>query len=338
MHVERIWNSRCLPMDSSSFPGSSKRAKAPGSNNTHCLVDGCNADLGLCRDYHRRHKVCEIHSKTAKVTIGGREQRFCQQCSRFHSLVEFDEGKRSCRKRLDGHNKRRRKPQPDALSRNSGLIFSTTPAIDSARILSFGSPQIHPSAVVSSSWAGVAKTDSDLMLYNNQQQLNFIERQNSHPQCSAHGYKGMVNQLPCLQGKDFSFQETSICQPFLDPNTALGSSNSDQKMFSDGFKQIVDSDHALSLLSSAPSITREFGLNHVDHSDPLPQPHSLVHNLHYPGSLTHFAFGQDSRPIVSVTESHGSNASTLHFSETMQHAPEGSSTSGSHQTRTFMWE
>ncbi|KZV24451.1 squamosa promoter-binding-like protein 16-like [Dorcoceras hygrometricum] len=325
-------------MDSSPFPGSSKRAKAPASgSNTHCLVDGCNADLSLCRDYHRRHKVCEIHSKTAKVTIGGREQRFCQQCSRFHSLVEFDEGKRSCRKRLDGHNRRRRKPQPDSLSRSSGLIFSTTPAIDSARILSFGSPQILPSAVVSSSWAGVTKADSDLMLYNNQHQLNYIERQNSLPQCSVHSYKGVVNQLPCLQGRDCSFQETSICQSFLDPSTALGSSNSNQKIFSNGFKQVVDSDRALSLLSSAPSITREFGLNHVDHSEPLPQPHSLVHNLHYSG-LNNFAFGQETKPIVSVTESHGSNASTLHFSETIQHAHEGSSTSGSHQTRTFMWE
>ena len=33
-------------------------------------------------------------------------------CCRFHSLGEFDEVKRSCRKRLDGHNRRRRKPQP----------------------------------------------------------------------------------------------------------------------------------------------------------------------------------------------------------------------------------
>ncbi|KAL0335946.1 UNVERIFIED_CONTAM: Squamosa promoter-binding-like protein 13A, partial [Sesamum radiatum] len=70
-------------MEPSSFSGSSKRAKAPGNITqvAHCLVDGCNADLSLCRDYHRRHKVCEIHSKTPKVTIGGREQRFCQQCS-----------------------------------------------------------------------------------------------------------------------------------------------------------------------------------------------------------------------------------------------------------------
>lgn len=39
---------------------------------------------------------------------------------RFHSLEEFDEGKRSCRKRLDGHNRRRRKPQTDLLPRSAG--------------------------------------------------------------------------------------------------------------------------------------------------------------------------------------------------------------------------
>lgn len=35
---------------------------------------------------------------------------------RFHLLSEFDEGKRSCRKRLADHNRRRRKPQPIASS------------------------------------------------------------------------------------------------------------------------------------------------------------------------------------------------------------------------------
>lgn len=35
--------------------------------------------------------------------------KFC----RFHPLSEFDEGKRSCRRRLAGHNRRRRKTQPD---------------------------------------------------------------------------------------------------------------------------------------------------------------------------------------------------------------------------------
>jgi hypothetical protein len=32
---------------------------------------------------------------------------------RFHVLTEFDEGKRSCRRRLAGHNRRRRKARPE---------------------------------------------------------------------------------------------------------------------------------------------------------------------------------------------------------------------------------
>lgn len=79
-----------------------------------CQVHGCNKDLSSSKDYHKRHKVCNEHSKTAIVIVNGIEQRFCQQCSRFHLLAEFDEGKRSCRKRLAGHNERRRKPQFDA--------------------------------------------------------------------------------------------------------------------------------------------------------------------------------------------------------------------------------
>jgi hypothetical protein len=48
---------------------------------------------------------------------------------RFHVLAEFDEAKRSCRRRLAGHNKRRRKPQPDPLQftfegKHSILIIS----------------------------------------------------------------------------------------------------------------------------------------------------------------------------------------------------------------------
>lgn len=72
-------------MMESSSSGSAKRARTPGNGTqiVSCLVDGCKSDLSKCRDYHRRHKVCELHSKTAKVTIGGHEQRFCQQCSRY---------------------------------------------------------------------------------------------------------------------------------------------------------------------------------------------------------------------------------------------------------------
>ncbi|TKW37703.1 hypothetical protein SEVIR_1G065500v4 [Setaria viridis] len=75
-----------------------------------CQAEGCKADLSAAKHYHRRHKVCEFHAKAAAVAAAGKQQRFCQQCSRFHVLAEFDEAKRSCRKRLTEHNRRRRKP------------------------------------------------------------------------------------------------------------------------------------------------------------------------------------------------------------------------------------
>ncbi|KAF6158782.1 hypothetical protein GIB67_040296 [Kingdonia uniflora] len=121
-----------------------------------CQVEGCNLDLSSVKAYYSRHKVCGVHSKSPMVIVGGIEQRFCQQCSRykeyqfnngkwvplrwsgvyyedrstllrlciwcrgmdlnrFHQLPEFDQGKRSCRRRLAGHNERRRKPPPGAL-------------------------------------------------------------------------------------------------------------------------------------------------------------------------------------------------------------------------------
>lgn len=46
----------------------------------------------------------------------------CQNHGRFHVLQEFDEGKRSCRRRLAGHNKRRRKTHPDASVVNDGSV------------------------------------------------------------------------------------------------------------------------------------------------------------------------------------------------------------------------
>lgn len=48
-----------------------------------CQVEGCEAALGSAKEYHRRHRVCEVHAKAPVVVVMGRHQRFCQQCSRF---------------------------------------------------------------------------------------------------------------------------------------------------------------------------------------------------------------------------------------------------------------
>ncbi|KAJ0259821.1 Squamosa promoter-binding-like protein 3 [Hirschfeldia incana] len=80
-----------------------------GSGVGACQVERCTADMSRAKQYHRRHRVCEFHAKAPLVRISGLYQRFCQQCSRFHELGEFDESKRSCRRRLAGHNARRRR-------------------------------------------------------------------------------------------------------------------------------------------------------------------------------------------------------------------------------------
>lgn len=63
---------------------SGKKTKITGStlNRAVCQVEDCRADLTNAKDYHRRHKVCDMHSKASKALVGNVMQRFCQQCSR----------------------------------------------------------------------------------------------------------------------------------------------------------------------------------------------------------------------------------------------------------------
>nr|WCD39353.1 squamosa promoter binding-like protein 3 [Cenchrus americanus] len=62
-----------------------------------------------------------------------RERRAGQR--RFHPLSEFDQKKRSCRRRLSDHNARRRKPQPDAYAFASARLPSSL--FDDRRQISF---------------------------------------------------------------------------------------------------------------------------------------------------------------------------------------------------------
>ncbi|KAL9226408.1 hypothetical protein vseg_002226 [Gypsophila vaccaria] len=125
-----------LPRDSSA-----KKSKSSSLSlkNPHCQVEGCNVDLSAAKEYHRKHRVCESHSKSSKVVINGRERRFCQQCSRFHGLAEFDQKKRSCRRRLSDHNARRRKPKPETLQFSSMRLASSL--FEGGSQLNFGSYQ-----------------------------------------------------------------------------------------------------------------------------------------------------------------------------------------------------
>ncbi|XAR48194.1 hypothetical protein NMG60_11030931 [Bertholletia excelsa] len=309
-------------MDSSSSSVSSKRAKAP-SDVTHivsCLVDGCNSDLSQCREYHRRHKVCELHSKTPKVTIGGREVRFCQQCSRFHSLAEFDEGKRSCRKRLDCHNRRRRKPQSESISRNVGNFLSDH---QGTTLLSFSNPQIFPSTMLSSTWTGDVKTEGDAGHSSSYPCLTQINGIGNVSGCLTNCYG--ENQFRILKENDLLSPEASASHAPLDPNNSRGS-----RMFSNGMSRVVDSDCALSLLSSARAETPEMGWGHVEQ----PGPESRVHSLHYGSGFSHDSYSQgtESKPSVSI------HNSDIHFGGMFQSGPDGPSLDESPQTLSFRWE
>lgn len=292
---------------SSSTSGSTKRARAPAGVNqvVSCLVDGCKSDLSKCRDYHRRHKVCELHSKTATVTIGGREQRFCQQCSRFHSLGEFDEGKRSCRKRLEGHNRRRRKPQPDSMPIKPGNFLSGSRG---SRFLAFSSsPMIPASSVVSSTWAGTVKAETNPAMYSSHSQIDVY----SPPPHHHHPFRG--RQFPFLQGSSSSSASANNNNPSEFMNGGGGGLNPGM-------------DRALSLLSSSPAETPSIGLTR------MPVPQNLIHSLHHYNSS---AIGQMSSSDLIPN----STTSLHHCQDVFQAASDGScSASGPQQTVSFLWE
>lgn len=130
-------NSPASVIPGSSFSAVLKKTRSSSQNAAipRCQVQGCNLDLSSAKDYHRKHRVCDNHSKSPKVVVGGVELRFCQQCSRFHGLSEFDEKKRSCRRRLSDHNARRRKPKQEALQFHSNL---STPFYDGMQRMNFG--------------------------------------------------------------------------------------------------------------------------------------------------------------------------------------------------------
>ncbi|RDX83112.1 Squamosa promoter-binding-like protein 7, partial [Mucuna pruriens] len=97
------------------LPGKKRARTARASASARCQVPGCEVDISELKGYHRRHRVCLRCANAATVVLHGEAKRYCQQCGKFHLLPDFDEGKRSCRRKLERHNtRRRRKPPTDS--------------------------------------------------------------------------------------------------------------------------------------------------------------------------------------------------------------------------------
>nr|AUO16094.1 SBP-box transcription factor [Betula luminifera] len=282
----------------SSPSGPSKRTRVlPGTQNVSCLVDGCKTDLNICREYHRRHRVCERHSKTPVVIVGGKEQRFCQQCSRFHSLGEFDEAKRSCRERLDGHNMRRRKSQPEPLYISSEKFLSN---YKGPRILQFSSPQIYATTTLRSSRPGIARSEAEAMIYNHHRRLPITDG-DSPPNSFAFIYNDENKLFSFLQengpkGGNRVASEASAYHPLANSIASSESGRGGHNMLppsaSGGITQSIDVGCALYLLSSHPSQTSARGLSHLVQS-----------NVSHP--IQSLDSGQQSNGAAQYSYSHG---------------------------------
>ncbi|KAG0580797.1 hypothetical protein KC19_4G200200 [Ceratodon purpureus] len=171
--------------------GKRHRAGSPGSQIPMCQAEGCKADLSTAKHYHRRHKVCEFHSKAPTVIVGAHTQRFCQQCSRFHHLGEFDEGKRSCRKRLADHNRRRRKPQPNAST-------SAGPSAESIGVKAGDDRDLHEGA----NRTNDPKSMLNMHLQKNCGSPSSVSLEDSDDQKPRSSHSGMQMNSPTMTGSE----------------------------------------------------------------------------------------------------------------------------------------
>lgn len=332
-----------LSSSESSTPPKRVRAAGVNSHTTYCQVYGCNKDLTSAKDYHKRHKVCEVHSKTAKVIVNGIEQRFCQQCSRFHLLAEFDDGKRSCRKRLAGHNERRRKPQIGIHSGRSGRLLQqyngfaggrfhgtmlTTASFICQDILPSG--LLHPDKYVTNEWGKRIKVEDG----TDYSPLPAIPIMDGHFHLKSPYHPSSIEKLfPSFHGNEdnaatggiLSVNNARYPHGFGGPNsvsrplfqdTSLGSEDInvfDAASTIQGLSGISDSGCALSLLSSQSQ-------NSSSHSSGIPMSRSLV----IPGSHTHYNMSQVSGKLIGVSSQTSTTGVSNKFSSSGMNSTEGS--------------
>ncbi|PSS35302.1 Squamosa promoter-binding-like protein [Actinidia chinensis var. chinensis] len=317
---------------SSPSSGTSKRSKLISrTQNISCFVDGCTNDLTDCRDYYRRHRVCERHSKTPVVVVGGKEKRFCQQCSRFESLGEFDEEKRSCRKRLDGHNRRRRKPQPEAFYMSSRTYLSNH---QGTKLLCFSVPQVYPTSTVGTvpTWPRVATHHQD---------LHAPDQQSTLPHSFACIYNGGDKQFPFLlpndpEGSIQAVPEVSISQRLVNNSASPETGWGRTKILSDVLTESVNSKRALSLLSLHPLQTSETSSSHLLQRDVNRLNKPIGTGLHYDG-LAQYSHSQGLEEKPSGLAPQASNSSNL-CNQTFQIAPDDLLENGDSEVLPFSWK
>lgn len=150
--------------------------------------------------------------------------------------------KRSCRKRLNGHNQRRRKPKPESLYFTSNFLSG----YKGPRILQFSNPQLCATNNVRSMWPVEAKKGAESMLYSRHPSFNggdkpFLFLQTNNDPKAASGNRAAPQTF--LRQQPF---QTTAASP-------AESRKGGHIMSSDGMTRVIDSGCALYLLSSHPA-------------------------------------------------------------------------------------
>lgn len=290
----------------SSLPEKRARSMTLTYQNPVCQVHGCNMDLTNSKEYHKRHKVCDAHSKTAKVIVNGIEQRFCQQCSRFHLLAEFDDGKRSCRKRLAGHNERRRKPHLDGqngrtskhhLSYNGSRFLGASLPMRSSFMGSniFQSSSMQPVKYEPSNWFGRVKVEEE-EFYSPHQVTPLINEhlvsrtslplfggEKHYSSFHGNGLDTTTRSSFCENSNRYSrnFPETESTPRFMFRSAPSGGEDTvyDSASTIEGLSGASDSGSALSLLSSQSQNSSNLSSGFPMAQPLLIQEHRAYYNL-----------------------------------------------------------
>ncbi|GER50143.1 squamosa promoter-binding protein [Striga asiatica] len=164
-----------LEEEESGLPGKKRvrMVRASGGSPMRCQVPDCEADISELKGYHKRHRVCLRCANATTVMLDGESKRYCQQCGNvevswiagpcifivefmmvnlgslrllFHLLSDFDEGKRSCRRKLERHNNRRRRKSSDSKGGSGKEVQQVSCADDASPDDDAGKDDICPSS------------------------------------------------------------------------------------------------------------------------------------------------------------------------------------------------
>ncbi|GLI68611.1 hypothetical protein VaNZ11_013084 [Volvox africanus] len=112
-------------------------AAISGTNGTasssSCRVPGCISDLSRDLAYFRKYRICREHLKSPVLLVEGVPSRFCQQCSRFHHVKEFDGPQRTCRAMLERLRIKRNSTKSQTGGRNGCRVKNDTRPTDASR-------------------------------------------------------------------------------------------------------------------------------------------------------------------------------------------------------------